>query len=141
MPGPPPPPPPPPSAGAPPPKATGERKDLLSSIEGFKKGKLKKAETNDRSAPFPFVFFPFYFFKIKFLEKKKKKNQSLKEAVAVLAGEEACLLEECQNFHQKQHSPQLAPVQLPQVEVALPLQDQLLEAVASIHLLEVNIQI
>ncbi len=31
---------------------TGERKGLLSSIEGFKKGKLKKAETIDKSKPF-----------------------------------------------------------------------------------------
>lgn len=28
-----------------------ERSGLLSSIEAFKKGKLKKAATNDRSAP------------------------------------------------------------------------------------------
>ena len=74
MPGPPPPPPPPPSAGAPPPKATGERKDLLSSIEGFKKGKLKKAETNDRSAPITVgLFLSYFFFNLIFGQNNKKK--------------------------------------------------------------------
>lgn len=45
-----PPPPPPPSSGLPPPPDAG-RTALLGSIEGFSKGKLKKAQTNDRSAP------------------------------------------------------------------------------------------
>lgn len=50
------PPPPPPAPGPPPPgkmpnKSTGARKDLLGSIEGFKKGKLKKTETQDKSGP------------------------------------------------------------------------------------------
>ena len=50
------PPPPPPAPGPPPPgkmptKATGGRKDLLGSIEGFKKGNLKKANTVDKSGP------------------------------------------------------------------------------------------
>eukprot|EP01092_Planopodium_desertum_P003186 TRINITY_DN1550_c0_g2_i1.p3 TRINITY_DN1550_c0_g2~~TRINITY_DN1550_c0_g2_i1.p3 ORF type:complete len:136 (+),score=10.30 TRINITY_DN1550_c0_g2_i1:48-455(+) len=51
-------PPPPPPPGPPPPPAvkaaappTESRGGLLSSIEGFKKGGLKKAVTNDRSAP------------------------------------------------------------------------------------------
>merc|ERR1712137_108776 len=46
------PPPPPPSAPAfkPPPKTAG-RGDLLNSIEGFKKGGLKKAQTVDKSGP------------------------------------------------------------------------------------------
>lgn len=35
----------------PPPAHSGKRGALLSSIETFSKGKLKKAETNDRSAP------------------------------------------------------------------------------------------
>ena len=67
---------------------------------------------------------------------------SPKEAVAVLAaGEEVCLLVECQNFHQKQHSPQLVPAQPLQVEVALHQQDHPLEAlVALIHLLEAFLQ-
>lgn len=46
----PPPPPPPPAIVAPPPK-TQARSNLLSSIEGFKKGKLKTTATNDRSTP------------------------------------------------------------------------------------------
>uniref|UniRef100_A0A7S4I8N2 SH3 domain-containing protein n=1 Tax=Vannella robusta TaxID=1487602 RepID=A0A7S4I8N2_9EUKA len=48
----PPPPPPPPSAKdfKPPPKTKG-RGDMLKSIEGFKKGKLKKTETVDKSVP------------------------------------------------------------------------------------------
>ena len=50
MPGPPPPPPPPAAAFKPPP-ATKGRGDLLKSIEGFKKGGLKKAETVDKSGP------------------------------------------------------------------------------------------
>ena len=48
-------PPPPPSADPPVPPVdrppTEKRGALLSSIEGFTKGKLKKAVTNDRSAP------------------------------------------------------------------------------------------
>ena len=51
MPPPPPPAPGPPPPGKMPPKAAGGRKDLLGSIEGFKKGKLKKAETVDKSGP------------------------------------------------------------------------------------------
>jgi PX domain-containing protein kinase-like protein len=39
------------SAAPQPPPASTERGALLSSIHGFKKGKLKKAETSDRSAP------------------------------------------------------------------------------------------
>jgi len=52
-----PPPPPPPPAAPPPPTAsappamTKDRGALLSSIEGFKKGKLKKAQTVDKSGP------------------------------------------------------------------------------------------
>merc|ERR1712137_1013742 len=47
-----PPPPPPPSLGdfKPPPADKG-RKNLLGSIEGFSANKLKKTQTNDRSAP------------------------------------------------------------------------------------------
>ena len=50
------PPPPPPAPGPPPPgkmpaKASGGRKQLLGSIEGFSKGKLKKTKTVDKSAP------------------------------------------------------------------------------------------
>lgn len=44
------PPPPPPAVTAAPPKTAG-RANLLKSIEGFKKGKLKKAETVEKSAP------------------------------------------------------------------------------------------
>ena len=48
-------PPPPPPPGPPPPvvksAAPQNRGALLNSIEGFSKGKLKKAETNDRSTP------------------------------------------------------------------------------------------
>ena len=51
MPPPPPPAPGPPPPGKMPPKATGGRKDLLGSIEGFSKGKLKKASTVDKSGP------------------------------------------------------------------------------------------
>lgn len=65
----PPPPPPMPKAGGPPPppppafkaaethedydepEPSGERNALLSSISNFKKGGLKKAQTNDRSTP------------------------------------------------------------------------------------------
>ena len=50
---------PPPPAGAappsprptPPPSRSSDRGALLGSIEGFKKGKLKKTVTNDRSGP------------------------------------------------------------------------------------------
>ena len=51
MPPPPPPAPGPPPPGKMPPKASGGRKDLLGSIEGFSKGKLKKASTVDKSGP------------------------------------------------------------------------------------------
>eukprot|EP00824_Muranothrix_gubernata_P025848 TRINITY_DN8660_c0_g1_i1.p1 TRINITY_DN8660_c0_g1~~TRINITY_DN8660_c0_g1_i1.p1 ORF type:complete len:540 (+),score=96.02 TRINITY_DN8660_c0_g1_i1:65-1684(+) len=41
-----------PSSSQPPlPKASGSRKNLLGSIEGFNKGALKQSATNDRSAP------------------------------------------------------------------------------------------
>ncbi|KAG1661295.1 PX domain-containing protein kinase-like protein [Nymphon striatum] len=46
----PPAPPPPPSSG-PPPSAGNSRMALLGSIAGFKKGALKKSQTNDRSMP------------------------------------------------------------------------------------------
>ncbi|CAM4784437.1 unnamed protein product [Rotaria magnacalcarata] len=51
---PPPPPPPPPTssvASPPPPAAEGDRTQLLNSISDFSLAKLKKAKTNDRSAP------------------------------------------------------------------------------------------
>lgn len=45
----PPAPPPPPIGGAPPPPPTADRSNLLSSINSFNKGGLKKTKTNDRS--------------------------------------------------------------------------------------------
>jgi PX domain-containing protein kinase-like protein len=44
-------PPPPPPSGPPPPPPSENRGALLGSISGFRKGGLKKAVTNDRSAP------------------------------------------------------------------------------------------
>lgn len=48
---PPPPPPPPPAPPAPPASGDADRTHLLSSITDFSMAKLKKAKTNDRSAP------------------------------------------------------------------------------------------
>lgn len=84
------PPPPPPAPPAPPaftpPPASNDRKKLLGSIEGFKKGKLKKSETNDRSAPvLESEFSLLFLFLIEFpthiqMNSQKRKNQREEEA-------------------------------------------------------------